>query len=44
LSSTYLGSGPTWGDEVTRGDSYAMDSRNGATTPGVRIDVASEFS
>jgi predicted dehydrogenase len=31
LSSTYLGCGPTWGDEVTRGDSYAMDSRNGAT-------------
>ncbi len=30
LSSTYLGSGPTWGDEVTRGDSYAMDSRTGA--------------
>lgn len=31
LSSTYLGSGPTWGDQVTRGDSYAMDARNGAT-------------
>ena len=31
LSSTYLGSGFTWGDEVTRGDAYAMDSRNGAT-------------
>ncbi|SAK62019.1 Gfo/Idh/MocA family protein [Caballeronia ptereochthonis] len=31
LSSTYLGSGPTWGDEVTRGDSYVMDSRNSAT-------------
>jgi len=31
LSSTYLGSGPTWGEQVTRGDSYAMDSRTGAT-------------
>ena len=31
MSSTYLGCGFTWGDEVTRGDSYAMDSRNGAT-------------
>jgi predicted dehydrogenase len=31
LSSTFLGNGFTWGDEVTRGDSYAMDSRNGAT-------------
>jgi predicted dehydrogenase len=31
MSSTYLGSGFTWGDEVTRGDAYAMDSRNGAT-------------
>ena len=31
LSSTYLGSGFTWGDDVTRGDSYAMDSRNGVT-------------
>jgi predicted dehydrogenase len=31
LSSTYLGCGPTWGDEVTRGDSYAMDAANGAT-------------
>jgi len=31
LSATYLGTGPTWGDEVTRGDSYVMDSRTGAT-------------
>lgn len=31
LSSTYLGCGPTWGDEVTLGDSYAMDASNGAT-------------
>jgi predicted dehydrogenase len=31
LSSTYLGSGAVWGDEVSRGDSYAIDSRNGAT-------------
>jgi len=31
LSSTFLGNGFTWGDEVTRGDAYAMDSRNGAT-------------
>lgn len=31
LSSTYLGCGFTWGDEVTRGDAYAMDSRGGAT-------------
>ena len=31
LSSTYVGSGFTWGDEISRGDAYAMDSRNGAT-------------
>jgi len=31
LSSTYIGAGFTWGDEITRGDAYAMDSRNGAT-------------
>jgi predicted dehydrogenase len=31
ISSTYLGCGFTWGDEVTRGDSYAMDARTGAT-------------
>ena len=31
LSSTYIGSGVTWGDEVSRGDVYAMDSKNGAT-------------
>jgi len=31
LSSTYLGSGFTWGDEIARGDAYAMDSKNGAT-------------
>ena len=31
LSSTYIGAGFTWGDEVTLGDVYAMDSRNGAT-------------
>jgi predicted dehydrogenase len=31
LSSTYLGAGTTWGDEVSRGDAYAMDSTNGVT-------------
>jgi predicted dehydrogenase len=31
LSSTYIGAGFTWGEDVTRGDVYAMDSRNGAT-------------
>ena len=31
LSSTYVSAGVTWGDEIARGDSYAMDSRNGAT-------------
>lgn len=31
LSSTYISAGVTWGDEIQRGDSYAMDSRNGAT-------------
>ena len=30
-STTYIGSGYTWGDEVTAGDAYAMDSKNGAT-------------
>ena len=31
LSSTYIGAGVTWGDEVLLGDVYAMDSKNGAT-------------
>lgn len=31
LSSTYVGSGVSWGDEVLQGDVYAMDNRNGAT-------------
>jgi predicted dehydrogenase len=31
LSSTYIGAGTTWGDEVSRGDAYAMDSTNGVT-------------
>jgi predicted dehydrogenase len=30
-SSTYLGAGITWGDEVTLGDAYAMEAKNGAT-------------
>jgi predicted dehydrogenase len=30
-STTYVGSGFTWGDVVDAGDSYAMDSENGAT-------------
>jgi predicted dehydrogenase len=30
-STTYVGSGHTWGDEVGAGDAYAMDSKNGAT-------------
>lgn len=31
LSSTYLGAGFTWGDDVTLAEAYAMDSKNGAT-------------
>jgi predicted dehydrogenase len=31
LSSTYIGVGLTWGNDVSRGDVYAMDSKNGAT-------------
>jgi predicted dehydrogenase len=31
LSSSYIGAGVTWGDEVLLGDVYAMDSKNGAT-------------
>jgi predicted dehydrogenase len=31
LSSTYISAGTTWGDEVSLGDIYAMDSKNGAT-------------
>lgn len=31
LSSTYVGSGFTWGDEVSEGEAYAMDSANGVT-------------
>jgi predicted dehydrogenase len=30
-STTYVGSGFTWGDDVDAGDVYAMDSKNGAT-------------
>ena len=30
-STTYVGSGHTWGDVVDAGDAYAMDSKNGAT-------------
>jgi predicted dehydrogenase len=30
-STTYFGSGFTWGDEVRAGDVYAMDSKNGVT-------------
>jgi predicted dehydrogenase len=30
-STTYVGSGFTWGDEVEAGDAYALDSKNGAT-------------
>jgi len=31
LSSTYIGAGFTWGDEVSLAEAYAMDSQNGAT-------------
>jgi predicted dehydrogenase len=31
LSSTYVGSGFSWGDDILQGDAYAMDNRNGAT-------------
>jgi predicted dehydrogenase len=31
LSSTYISAGFTWGDEVSQGETYAMDSKNGAT-------------
>ncbi len=30
-SSTFLGSGNTWGDDVSSGEAYAMDPANGAT-------------
>jgi len=30
-ASTYVGSGFTWGDEVSEGDAYAMDRANGVT-------------
>jgi predicted dehydrogenase len=30
-STTYVGSGHTWGDVVGAGDAYAMDSKNGVT-------------
>jgi predicted dehydrogenase len=30
-STTYIGSGVTWGDEIDAGDAYAMDSKNGVT-------------
>jgi predicted dehydrogenase len=31
LSATYIGAGLIWGNDVPRGDVYAMDSKNGAT-------------
>ncbi|MFM0336963.1 Gfo/Idh/MocA family protein [Paraburkholderia fungorum] len=31
LSSTYIGSGLTWGIDVSQDDAYVMDSKNGAT-------------
>lgn len=31
LSSTYVGSGISWGGDILQGDAYAMDDRNGAT-------------
>ncbi|MBB5423131.1 gfo/Idh/MocA family oxidoreductase [Paraburkholderia sp. CNPSo 3155] len=31
LSSTYISAGVSWGDEILKGDTYAMDDRNGAT-------------
>jgi predicted dehydrogenase len=31
LYSTYIGAGLVWGDAVSLGEAYAMDSRNGAT-------------
>jgi predicted dehydrogenase len=31
LSSTYIGAGSIWGDEVSLGEAYAMDSTNRAT-------------
>lgn len=31
LSSTYISAGVSWGEQVPRGDAYAMDSKNGAT-------------
>ncbi|UNK41052.1 Gfo/Idh/MocA family oxidoreductase [Luteimonas sp. S4-F44] len=30
-SATFLGSGQTWGDDVTSSEAYAMDPKNGAT-------------
>jgi hypothetical protein len=34
LYSTYIGAGLVWGDAVSLGEAYAMDSRNGATLIG----------
>ena len=31
LSSSYISAGVSWGDSIPRGDTYAMDSKNGAT-------------
>ena len=31
LSSTYIGCSSVWGDEVTSGEAYAMDAKNGVT-------------
>jgi predicted dehydrogenase len=31
LSSTYISAGFAWGDDVSLGETYAMDSKNGAT-------------
>jgi predicted dehydrogenase len=31
LSATYVSAGVSWGEQIPRGDAYAMDSKNGAT-------------
>jgi hypothetical protein len=40
LYPTQIGAGLVWGDAVSLGEAYAMDSRNGATLIGEHALVA----
>jgi len=44
LYSTYIGAGLVWGDAVSLGEAYAMDSRNGATLIGGHALAAAKKS